>query len=83
MEVQNKVGIISVYDSAFAHLPRTTIEHTRIYKKLKEFPYPKAKNSEIYHKVGSRWLLAQVLIFRLIINGNFDAYVLWTLVKRV
>ena len=40
MEVQNKVGIISVYDSAFAHLPRTTIEHTRIYKKLKEFPYP-------------------------------------------
>ena len=75
MEVQNKVGIISVYDSAFAHLPRTTIEHTRIYKKIKEFPYPKAKNSEIYHKVGSR-CLAHVLIFRLIINGNFDAYVL-------
>ena len=50
MEVQNKVGIISVYDSAFAHLPRTTIEHTRIYKKSKEFPYQKAKNSEIYSK---------------------------------
>jgi hypothetical protein len=32
MEVQNKVGIISVYDSAFAHLPRTTIEHS--YKDL-------------------------------------------------
>ena len=47
MEVQNKVGIISVYDSAFAHLPRTTIEHKRIYKKSKEFPYPKSK---IYSK---------------------------------
>ena len=51
MEVQNKVGIISVYDSAFAHLPRTTIEHTRIYKNIEEFLYPKAKSSEIYSKI--------------------------------
>ena len=63
MEVQNKVGIISVYDSAFAHLPRTTIEHTRIYKKSKEFPYPKAKNSEIYSKHPVEIVLLTYCIF--------------------
>ena len=62
------------------------ISESMSYEQYKIFVYTCRFVPHIYRKVGSSklsWLVAHLRIFRLFMKGKFDAYVLWTLAKRV